>query len=193
METKIRGFFVFLGKTLRMKKVCVSLVVFLLVLSGYLIFNCRQKSIKEHQLQKELKETNEGYDNNIQYAIHLEDSIKNLKHTIDSLHQKDRFSLAGNPKAMIYLNKAFETEKKWPAYLKKLLLETNEKQKGDNPLIPFAGMAGKMHFDDVKVLNHRWIIAHFTDGTYQGSLILRYDIDQNGQVKFKVLDQTLYQ
>ena len=192
METKFRGFFVFLGKTIRMKKVCISFVIFMLVLSSYLIYNCRQKTIKEQKLQKELKETNEGYDNNIQYAIHLEDSIKSLKHTIDSLHQKDRFSLAGNPKAMAYLNQAFETEKNWPAYLKTLLLKTNKTQKGDNPLIPFAGMAGNMRFDDVKVLNHRWIIAHFTDGTYQGSLILRYDIDQNGQVKFKILDQTLY-
>ncbi len=189
---KFRGFFVFLSKSIKMKKIMPYLLVFLLGLSSYLIYSYRHLINAQHKLQIELNETNEGYDNNIQYAIQLEDSITNLKKVIDSLQQTDYFSLEGNKKSQAYLNEAFETEKKWSEYIKIQLLKTNKNKKGDNPLIPFAGMDGPMRIDKLKVLNHRWIIAHFTDGTYQGSIILRYDINPDGQIIFKVLDQTLY-
>jgi hypothetical protein len=175
-----------------MKKYALYIILFLFIVSGYFMYNSYQL-IKDNQaLKKELKETNEGYDNNIQYAIQLEDSIKQFKHSIDSLQHSDRFSIAGNLKANAYLDETFNDHKDWQNYIKGNLLKTNDLQQGDNPLIPFAGMAGAMQFDDVKVLNHRWLIAHFTDGTYQGEVIIRYDIDKNGKLHYKVLDQTLY-
>ncbi len=143
-------------------------------------------------LKKELKETNEGYDNNIQYAISLEDSISKMQKVIRLLKESDSFSLAGNKKALDYFQKSFPDEdKNWEKYILDQLFKTNKKAK-DNPLIPFAGMEGNMEIDRAKVLNNRWILAHFTDGKYQGEMIVRYDIENNGKIKFKVLDETLY-
>jgi len=175
-----------------MKKYIWYILAILIVISGYFIYNSFHliKDIKH--LKNELKLTNESYDNNIQYAISLEDSIKDFKMTIDSIKAGDRFSLPGNPKSNAYLNQTFKTEKNWNDYLKNELIKTNDNQNGDNPLIPFAGMAGAMRFDDAKVLNHRWIIAHFSDGEYQGEVVVRYDIDKQGKISFKILDQTLY-
>ena len=175
-----------------MKKYSLYILAFLFVISGYFIYNSYSLIRDVKALKKELKETNESYDGNIQYAIQLEDSITGFKKAIDSLQAGDRFSLAGNPKSNAYLNQSFNSNKDWNAYIVEKLLKTNDLQNGDNPLIPYAGMAGAMRFDDAKVLNHRWMIAHFTDGTYQGELILRYDIDNNKKLTFKVLDQTLY-
>ncbi len=175
-----------------MKKYANYIIVFLLIVSGYFIYNSFHLIKEVKILRKELKETNEGYDNNIQYAITLEDSITRFKAKIDSMLSADRFSIGGNLKSQAYLNQTMNIQKDWQDFLKNKLLQTNQKQKGDNPLVPFAGMAGVMRFDDAKVLNHRWMIAHFTDGTYQGEAIIRYDIDNKGRVRFKVLDQTLY-
>ncbi len=175
-----------------MKKISLYFIIFLVIVSGYFIYNSFHLVRDLNTLKNQLKETNEGYDNNIQYAISLEDSISRFKAQIDSLLSADRFSVSGNFKSQAYLNQATNTQKDWQNYLKNKLLQTNQKQKGDNPLIPYAGMAGIMQFDDAKVLNHRWMIAHFTDGTYQGEAIIRYDIDSKGHVHFKVLDQTLY-
>jgi len=175
-----------------MKKLSIYLIVFLLIVSGYFIYNSYNLIKDTKGLKKELKLTNESYDNNIQYAISLEDSINSFKNYIDSLQSSDRFSLSGNPKSKAYLNQTFSKEQNWDVFLTKKLLKTNEAQTGDNPLIPYAGMAGAMQIDDAKVLNHRWIIAHFTDGSYQGEMLVRYDIDKNEHINFKVLDQTLY-
>ena len=38
--------------------------------------------------------------------------------------------------------------------------------KGDNPLVPFTGTGGKFLINKVKILNHKWLIADFSDGTY---------------------------
>ncbi len=175
-----------------MKKKSLYIIVFLLIVSGYFIYNSYNLIKDLKTTEKTLKETNEGYDNNIQYAIQLEDSISGFKNIIDSLQNGDRFSLPGNPKSNAYLNQTFNKEQNWDIYLKDKLLKTNDKQTGDNPIIPYAGMAGAMQIDDAKVLNHRWIIAHFTDGSYQGEMLVRYDIDKNGHINFRVLDQTLY-
>ncbi|HFX17839.1 MAG TPA: hypothetical protein ENK64_01690 [Flavobacteriales bacterium] len=175
-----------------MKKSILYLLVFLLVVSSYFAYNSYKLIQTNKALKQELQETNEGYDQNIQYAIQLEDSISGLKKQIDSLLQSDRFSLQGNHKAQAYLNEAFDDEQNWSDYIKRALLQTNDLQKGDNPLIPYAGMEGPMRFDAIKILNHKWLIAHFTDGAYQGEVLIRYDIDKNGKLHFKVLDQTLY-
>ncbi len=175
-----------------MKKLNLYILTFLLILSGFFVYHTFKLTKENNKIKKELEETNLLYDENINYNIQLEDSIKNLKEEITHLKKNDLFSLSGNSKALNYVRKSFEGEEKdWEKYILKDLLKTNL-PKGDNKLIPFAGMEGQMKIDRAKILNNRWIIAHFTDGVYQGEMILRYDIDPNGKISYKVLDETLY-
>ena len=173
-----------------MKKYALYIIVFLLVVSGFFIYNSNKLVKEVNRLKQENKEINEGYDNNIQYAIHLEDSIGNLHQEINKLHAADKFSLSGNSEALNYL-KQIDAYKNWNNYIIDQLMATNPPGK-NNKLIPFDGMAGNMHIDNAKILNNRWIIARFSDGTYTGEMILRYDLNQNNQIEFKVLDQTLF-
>lgn len=160
--------------------------------SLFFLFNSYQLIRKQKAIKKELKETNLLYDENIQYNIKLEDSLSRLNKELDELKASDLFSLEGNPKSIQYLNKSFDEERKdWSSYILKELYKTNE-TKGNNPLVPFDGMDGPMKIDRAKVLNNRWILAHFTDGTYEGEMILRYDVDNNKKISFKVLDETLH-
>jgi len=165
-----------------MKKLYPYLIVFLLIVSGYFLF-------QTYQLIQENKEINEGYDNNIQYAISLEDSIVNLSNKLKKLQEADRFSLQGNENAQVYLENALQGENA-EKYITDKLFQTNPK-KGNNPLIPFEGMEGDMKIDRIKILNNRWIIAHFTDGKYTGEMLIRYDINPDKSIDFTVIDQTL--
>jgi len=175
-----------------MKKYSNYIITFLFIVGVFFIYNSYKLIKNQRKIQDELTETNQLYDENIQYNIKLEDSIKDLKQEIHRLKQKDKFSLEGNPKALKYFQQSFENQNKnWNEFILKDLLKTNP-TKGDNRLIPFAGMEGNMKIDRAKVLNNRWIMAHFTDGVYQGEMILRYDIAPNGQITYKVLDETLY-
>jgi len=173
-----------------MKNRQLYVIVFLGIVSAFFMYNS-YKLIKENNaLKKELKETNEGYDNNIQYAIKLEDSITGFQNQVKELQAADKFSLTGNPKAGKYLSD-IDDQIDWQKYIIDTLMKTNETE-GNNPLVPFDGMAGAMKITEAKILNNRWIIARFSDGTYTGEMLLRYDINKDKSIDFKVLDQTLF-
>lgn len=62
----------------------------------------------------------------------------------------------------------------------------------DNDLVPFEGMEGVMRINKVKVLNHKWIIADFTDGKYWGELLISYDLDENNNLQLTTEKSFLY-
>jgi len=172
-----------------MKKYTTYILVFLLIVAVFFVYNSYKIIQDNIKLKQELIEVNQGYDSNIEYATHLEDSISGLhQRIIDG----DKFSYKGNLKVAEYFKQSFPNmEVDWEKYIIETLLKMNKKD-ADNPMIPFAGMNGIMHIDNAKVLNNRWIIAHFTDGTYVGEMLIRYDINKDNSIDFKVLDQTLF-
>ena len=58
--------------------------------------------------------------------------------------------------------------------------------KGKNPIVPYDGIEGKMKINKVKFLNHRWIVADFTDGTYWGEMVLEYYINNDESIDLNV-------
>lgn len=74
--------------------------------------------------------------------------------------------------------------------VKEKIYESNA-VKGDNPLILYTGGDRKFLINKVKVLNHKWVIADFSDGTDWGEVWLEYKVKED-QVTLKVLDQLLY-
>lgn len=63
--------------------------------------------------------------------------------------------------------------------------------KGDNPLVIYSGDGRKFLINKIKVLNHKWVIADFSDGTDWGEILIEYSISGE-EVKLNVLDQLLY-
>ena len=121
-----------------------------------------------------------------QQVSQLQDSLKESKlHVLDMQY----FSLENNDDALAYYD---HLNLKDPSgYVADKLLETNE-QKGDNPLIPYEGMENFFKINKIKVLNHRWIIADFSDGKYWGELFIRYELKDDLGVDFTLLDHLLY-
>ena len=99
------------------------------------------------------------------------------------------FSLENNDDALAYyqhLNLNNPTR-----YIEDKLLETNERT-GDNPLIPYEGMESDFKINKIKVLNHRWILADFSDGKYWGDLIIKYELKDDLGVDFTLVEHLLY-
>ncbi|WP_298896132.1 hydrolase [uncultured Psychroserpens sp.] len=122
----------------------------------------------------------------------LRDSIRTMEDNI--VEDLYTFRFDTNDDAMTYWeNRGFRISEFVPS-IKDGLISLNEYDTEDHPLVPFASMSGeKMRIDQIRMLNHKWIILNFTDGKYFGEMLLGYDLDDNGNVKFTELGSLLYQ
>lgn len=99
------------------------------------------------------------------------------------------FSLENNDDALAYYD---HLNMKSPSgYIADKLLETNE-SKGNNPLIPYEGMENDFKINKIKILNHKWIIADFSDGKYWGEILIKYELKDDLGVDFSLIDHLLY-
>ena len=58
-----------------------------------------------------------------------------------------------------------------------------------------AVLGGQMGFylrDGIHILNKRWVFAYFEDGHIAGAMLLRYNIDQESNIEWEVIDEILY-
>jgi len=116
----------------------------------------------------------------------MEDSIKTLNLKVLDMQY---FTLENNDDALAYYDHLnLENPSR---YIEDKLLETNER-KGDNPLIPYEGMESDFKINKIKVLNHKWILADFSDGKYWGELIIKYELKDELSVDITMLDHLLY-
>jgi single-stranded DNA-specific DHH superfamily exonuclease len=118
--------------------------------------------------------------------VELKDSIQNLH--IKKL-ETGYFSLENNDDALAYYE--YLNIKDVSGYIADKLLETNE-TKGDNPLVPYAGMDGDFKINKIKVLNHKWILADFSDGHYWGEVLIKYELKDDLGIDFSMEESLLY-
>ncbi len=123
----------------------------------------------------------------------LNASVDGLRDSLQAAQLKvldmQYFSLENNDDALAYYD---HLELENPSrYIADKLLETNEKR-GDNPLIPYEGMESDFKINKIKILNHKWIVADFSDGKYWGELVIGYELKDNLGVDFTLLDHLLY-
>jgi protease II len=128
-------------------------------------------------------------------------TTKRLKDSLASvttkLNDANYFSLEKNENAQNYFEaaqgqKVVQYEKLIPFVTEKLL-DLNANPKGN----PYVGQdqigANKFIINKVKVLNHRWIIADFSDGEYWGEVLLKYFVNDDETITFEVNQSLLYQ
>lgn len=119
----------------------------------------------------------------------LKDSILVLE---DKMLDLSYFSLDRNEDALSYFeNKGFNVSELIP-FIKDELYTLNE-HKGEHPLIPYASSEGrKLMINNIKLLNHKWIITDFSDGEFWGELFLTYEITDQKELKFRLSESFLY-
>jgi hypothetical protein len=117
------------------------------------------------------------------------DSILGLKDTVHSLSQ---FSFDYNEYSYDYfLNQGYDVDKLM-ATVTDALYAQNEYEGEEHPLVPFVSTTNtKMIINSIRVLNHKWIIADFTDGQLWGEMLVVYSLNEKGELNFRVAESLL--
>ena len=115
----------------------------------------------------------------------------------ENLIDANYFSLENNEKAQNYFYS--DVPEKNVDYatliplLKNKLMDFNDEPNGN----PFTGQeklgTNKFIINKVKVLNHRWIIADYSDGEYWGEVLLKYFVNDDKSISFEVSQSLIYQ
>jgi hypothetical protein len=129
-----------------------------------------------------------------------EKTTKKLRDSValmtSQLNEANYFSLEKNENAQNYFdsaiaNKTIQYEKLIPVVTEKLM-DLNSNPKGN----PYTGQdqigENKFVINKVKVLNHRWIIADYSDGKMWGEVLLKYFVNEDESISFEVMQSLLY-
>ena len=117
----------------------------------------------------------------------VNDSIAMLKTKLDD---SDYFSLENNDRAQNYLNQnnlpAFEDK------VKQSLLAFNDDAAGNKYVDQPKMGEQKFIINRIKILNHRWIIADYSNGSLWGEVLIKYFVNEDGTISFETIDSYLY-
>lgn len=145
--------------------------------------------IFQYMNEKTIFEAQEIKIDNLRVKVEeAEETISNLKEANTDLNY---FTLLGNENAMTYLESYGYDAADIETLVSNQIYDQNA-LKGNNPLVPFEGMNGDMKINKLKFLNHKWIVADFTDGTYWGEMILEYSINKDKELVMNTISSLLY-
>ena len=128
-----------------------------------------------------------------------ESNSRILKNKIDSLENqykllnkqfKDEiyFSLIDNQDALAYFNEIDIDS--LVSYIRDELYEKNFNKNSDS-FVPVSDAKNKYLINKVKILNHKWIIADFSNGSRWGEMWIEYQLNGN-EIMFEIKDYFLY-
>jgi hypothetical protein len=117
-----------------------------------------------------------------------QDSIYLLENKIADLTY---FNLEDNENALSYLESYGLNPQQVISRITDFIYDQNL-QKTDNPLVPYEGVVGLMKINKIKFLNHKWIIADFSDGELWGEMLLEYKIDDKNQLQLNTISSLIY-
>lgn len=121
----------------------------------------------------------------------LKDQVKVITDSLETLSNFDYFSLQGNENAISYIEslgfEALEIE----TFVSDYIYDLNLK-KGNHKLVPYEGINGDMKINKLKFLNHKWILADYTDGRYWGEMVLEYYVTKDRKIELKQISSLMY-
>ena len=137
--------------------------------------------------------------NYIKISNSNESNSKILNNKIDSLENRYKlldkrftdeiyFSLNDNQEALEHFN--YINVDSLASYIRDELYEKNINQNANN-FVPISNTNYKYLINKVKILNHKWIIADFSNGSSWGEMWIEYYFDKN-KVVFDVKDFFIY-
>lgn len=139
------------------------------------------------------------YSKQLQFKVsQAEKTNKKLKDSAQVLYNDyvdaHYFTLKGNQNAQNYLS-----DLKPSVYYEELipkvadkLLSFNDEANG-NPYTGFEKMDGaKFIINKALLLNHRWIIADFSNGDMWGEALIKYFVNDDGSIDFEMAENFLY-
>lgn len=123
----------------------------------------------------------------------IETQEKTITNLEDQNFELNYFNIDRNDNALDYfVAQGYDTDKLINA-ITEGLYEMNNYEGDNHPIVPFVSMTGsKLIINKIRIVNHKWILANFTDGVYWGEIFIKYDIDENNDLKYNLVEYFLY-
>jgi hypothetical protein len=140
------------------------------------------------------------YSNQVQFqSTQIEKLTKKLKKKELEFNSKlkdaNYFSLENNERAQNYFTSNPDQKNYITTLipsLKEALLKFNENPNG-NPYTSQKKLGlNKFTINKIKVINHRWIIADFSDGKNYGEVLLKYFVKENNTFTFEINQSLMF-
>lgn len=118
-------------------------------------------------------------------------SVRDSLITISNqLEEADYFSLEHNQRSQEYF--VNQSPQKLLPIIRESLLAYNDDPKGN----VYTGQEkmGEQKFiiSKIKILNHRWIMADYSNGELWGDVLIKYFVEEDGKITFQVMDSFLF-
>lgn len=126
-------------------------------------------------------------------VVKVKDRLKISRDSVAILVNANYFALESDQDAQEYFYSNGLDYQKTAIKVKEDLITLNENKNG-NKLVPYEPIDGKPFLINTsKVLNHRWIIAEFSNGDFWGQILVKYFVSEGKPTEFETVETVLYE
>lgn len=123
----------------------------------------------------------------------VKERLKTSRDSVAVLQTANYFSLENDQDAQEYFYKNNLDYLKVAEKVKEDLLVLNESKEG-NKLVPYETIDGKPFLvNSSKILNHRWLVAEFSNGDLWGQILVKYFVEEGKPTDFETVETVLYE
>lgn len=157
-----------------------QLLLYLFILSLLMnVFTYMYFSKKDSSIQKKCDGLTAKYKDSMQVIT-------------NKMYDADYFSLEKNDRAQNYFA---DNDLNYIALIPKVqeaLLEYNSDPEGNKYVDQVRYGEQKYIINKIKILNHRWIIADYSNGELWGEVLLKYFVQPDNSISFETISSYLY-
>jgi len=119
--------------------------------------------------------------------------LKTSRDSLMQLSNSNYFALESDEDAQEYFFSNNLDYQKVAIKVKEDLIVLNENKNG-NQLVPYEPIDGKSFIVNTsKILNHRWLIAEFSNGDLWGQILVKYFVSADRPTEFETVETVLYE
>lgn len=123
----------------------------------------------------------------------IKERLKTSRDSVAVLNTANYFSLENDQDAQEYFYKNNLDYLKVADKVKEDLLVLNENKNG-NRLVPYETIDNKPFLVNTsKILNHRWLVAEFSNGDLWGQILVKYFVTEGKPTDFETVETVLYE
>ena len=128
-----------------------------------------------------------------QEVVKVKNHLKISRDSVNQLANANYFSLESDEDAQEYFFSNNLDYQKVAVKVKEDLIVLNENKNG-NQLVPYEPIDGKSFIVNTsKILNHRWLIAEFSNGDLWGQILVKYFVSADRPTEFETVETVLYE
>jgi len=118
------------------------------------------------------------------------DSIVSKNETIAEMRL---FDLEYDDEALDYFEDQGYNSLELIPFIKDELYKLNAYKGDDHPIVPYVSMTNnRMLINSIRLMNHKWLVANFSDGKHWGQMFLTYELIDGKELKFKLEQSFMY-